>query len=72
MVPEKQKEHQMNLRKEEQYKIDFANTNRLKKSSIPYMQRLLNIEEQLTKEQNSKKRKNKCDNISNRKRRKPG
>ena len=72
MFPEKQKEHQMNLRKEEEYKVDFANTNRLQKSSIPYMQRLLNIEEQLTKEQNSKKRKNKCEKISDRKRRKPG
>ena len=72
MFPEKQKEHQMNLRKEEEYKVDFANTNRLQKSSIPYMQRLLNIEEQLIKEQNSKKRKNKCEKISDRKRRKPG
>ena len=43
MFPEKEKEHKMNLRKEEQYKHDFANTNRLQKSSIPYMQRLLNI-----------------------------
>ena len=35
----------MNLSEEENIKVDFANTNRLFKSSIPYMQRLLNIEE---------------------------
>ena len=32
----------MTIRKSEKYEIDFANTERLKKSAIPYMQRLLN------------------------------
>ena len=31
-----------NIRKKEKYFVKFANTERLKKSSIPYMQRLLN------------------------------
>ena len=36
------KKHQMQTRKKEKYKVNHAKTDRLKKSSIIYMQRLLN------------------------------
>ena len=36
------KEHDMELRTEEKYQVTKARTERLNKSSIPYMQRLLN------------------------------
>ena len=32
-----------NTRKREEFEVQFARTNRLKNSSIPYMQRLLNV-----------------------------
>ena len=34
----------MDLRKNEKFEVKFAKTNRLKNSSIPYMQRILNSE----------------------------
>ena len=40
--PENNKKHPMVTRYEEEYKIDSANTERLKNSPIIYMQRLLN------------------------------
>ena len=40
--PLNQKQHTMKKRKNEKYKVNFARTERLKNSSIPYMQRLLN------------------------------
>ena len=40
--PLNQKQHKMNKRNSEKYKVKYAKTERLKKSSIPYMQRLLN------------------------------
>ena len=36
--------HSMKLRNQEKYVVKFANTDRLKNSAIPYMQRLLNNE----------------------------
>jgi hypothetical protein len=42
MSPLRVKDHQMEIREEEMFVIDPANTERLKKSSISYMQRLLN------------------------------
>ena len=36
------KSHEMKTRKTETYEVENANTYRLKKSAIPYMQRLLN------------------------------
>ena len=42
MFPLKDKEHQMKLRKEEVFITEHANTERFLKSSIPYMQRLMN------------------------------
>ena len=44
MFPVREKVHNMNIRSEEHYQVDFANTNRLKNSAIPSMQRMLNID----------------------------
>ena len=40
----------MNVRNEDTYKIMFANTERLKKSSVIYLQNLLNNEQKKTKQ----------------------
>ena len=51
------KEHKMNTRNEESFKVDYSNTGRLMKSAIPYMQRILNQEndrEKKRKLENSK------------------
>ena len=45
MFPENQKTHKMETRNKEKYIINHANTERLKRSSIPYMQNLLNENE---------------------------
>ena len=42
MFPLNEKKHDMNLRKTEKYKVTHANTDRLRKSPIIYMQHLLN------------------------------
>ena len=42
LFPIRQKEHTMETRIMEQFKVNFANTNRYSKSAIPTMQRLLN------------------------------
>ena len=44
MFPLRKKVHQMDNRYEEKFKVNFAKTERLKKSSIPYMQSELNSE----------------------------
>ena len=44
MFPLRKKVHTMDNRCEEKYKVNFAKTERMKKSSIPYMQNELNIE----------------------------
>ena len=46
MFPLSEKPHQMDLRNIEKYVVKHANTERLKKSAIPFMQRLLNREYQ--------------------------
>ena len=46
MFPMNKKMHTMETRKQEKYKVDHANTERLKKSAIIYMQNLLNQNEQ--------------------------
>jgi len=46
LFPEKQKLHSMNTRHSEKYEVLFANTERMKNSSIIYMQNLLNSNEQ--------------------------
>ena len=45
MFPLRDKEHAMDTRKQEKYIVQHANTERLKKSSIIYMQNLLNKSE---------------------------
>ena len=45
MFPLNDKKHEMITRDNEKYKVQFANTERLKNSSIIYMQRLLNQNE---------------------------
>ena len=45
MFPENQKEHEMNTRDKEKYKVQFALTKRLQNSPIIYMQKLLNQNE---------------------------
>ena len=46
MFPLNQKNHDMETRHEERYKVQFAHTNRLKNSPIIYMQKLLNQNEE--------------------------
>ena len=46
MFPINEKSHDMQTRHEDKYKVQFANTGRLQKSSIIYMQKLLNENEQ--------------------------
>ena len=45
MFPKNVKSHEMITRSEELYNVQHANTERLKKSSIIYMQNLLNEDE---------------------------
>ena len=44
MFPTREKPHEMQLRDEEKFVVRHANTERMKKSSIPYMQRILNAD----------------------------
>ena len=44
MFQVREKIHAMNVRKEEHFKVNFANTKRLKISAIPSMQRILNTD----------------------------
>ena len=46
MFPLNQKNHDMETRHEEKYKVQFAHTNRLKNSPLIYMQKLLNQNEE--------------------------
>ena len=45
IFPENKKLHEMKTRKTEKFKVQHANTERLKKSSVIYMQNLLNENE---------------------------
>ena len=47
----------MDLRKDEKYEVKFAKTNRLKNSSVPYMQRILNTEKLQFEKQELKRKK---------------
>ena len=42
MFPLKRKFHEMEIRNSEEYQVNHANTERMKKSAIPNMQRILN------------------------------
>ena len=44
MFISKKKQHKMEMKNSEIFKIKHANTTRLQKSAIPYMKRLLNLE----------------------------
>ena len=46
----------MDLRKYEEIEVKFAKTNRLKRSSIPYMQKILNSEKQEFEKQDLKRK----------------
>ena len=67
---ERQKVHMMNTRNEEIFEVNYAHTERLKKSAIPYMQRLLNSDDEV--KQNGCKRKMDIKMDTPRKKRKPG
>ena len=45
MFPKNLTKHDMNTRKNDKFKVQYANTGRLQKSPIIYMQNLLNQEE---------------------------
>ena len=49
--------HGMDLRKDEKYEVKFAKTNRLKNSSVPYMQRILNTDNLKFEKQDLKRKK---------------
>ena len=42
MFPLNEKLHDMKMRREAKFTVKYAKTERLKKSAIPYMQKLLN------------------------------
>ena len=44
MFISEKKQHKMEMKNSEIFKIKHANTTRLQKSAIPYMKRLLNLE----------------------------
>ena len=56
MFPLRVKEHSMEVRDQEKYFVQHAKTDRLKNSTIPYMQRLLNMNEESDVMQKSKLR----------------
>ena len=47
MFPENVKPHGMNTRNEERYRVQFANTDRLKNAPIIYIQNLLNMNDEI-------------------------
>ena len=47
MFPLSEKKHDMETRNEDKFKVQFANTTRLKNSPIVYMQKLLNENEKI-------------------------
>ena len=64
--------HPMKIRNNEKFDVKFANTERLKKSSIPYMQRILNSENKSKENQLGKRKLLKEENTPGSKTRKPG
>ena len=67
LFTEKIKVHTMATRDEEYYQVKHANTGRLMKSAVPFMQRLLNLEEN-----DQQKRKAINEHNIERKKRRPG
>ena len=70
MFEKRQKTHIMVTRKEESYVVNHANTERLKKSAVPYLQRILNSDANMESE--GVKRKIILQENKVRKNRKPG
>ena len=52
ILPENDKQHDMETRNQEKYKVQFANTKRLKDSSIINMQNILNQEDREHRKRN--------------------
>ena len=57
LILKKKTKHGMDLRKNEKYEVKFAKTNRLKNSSVPYMQRILNTDNLQFEKQDLKRKK---------------
>ena len=57
MFPLREKHHDMDVRSEDIFEVNFAKTERFKKSSIPTTQRMLNSETKNINEDGAKKRK---------------
>ena len=53
----KKTKHGMDLRKMEKYEVKFTKTNRLKNSSVPYMQRIINTDNLKFEKQDLKRKK---------------
>ena len=70
MFPTNLKTHKMSTRDEESFDVKFAHTGRLQNSAIPYMQRLLNKDEQVQTQ--NKKRKIENEEYLQSKKRRPG
>ena len=70
MFPRKEISHQMKKRNQEVFVVKHANTERLKISSIPYMQRTLNCETMLKQQKNKNVEINNV--VNNVRRRTPG
>ena len=70
MFEKRQKIHIMGTRNEECFVVDHANTERLKKSAVPYLQRILNSDANMKRE--GVKRKIILQENKVRKKRKPG
>ena len=49
LFPMNEKKHKMQTRDDDRYKVDFANTNRLKNSSIITMQNMFNDDAKITR-----------------------
>ena len=62
----------MKARNYEKYEVKFANTGRLKKSAVPYMQRILNSVNTENLKQGIKRNISEYGNNTKIKRRKPG
>ena len=52
ILPENDKQHNMKTRNQEKYKVQFANTKRLKDSSVINMQNILNQEDRRNRKRN--------------------
>ena len=72
LFKEKDSKHKMKARNYEKYEVKFANTGRLKKSAVPYMQRMLNNVNTENVKKGIKRKISEYENKHEIKRRKPG